>query len=417
LLPLSADTDQDATVDVSSDRLPTLSQAVVPPAVLGTAALTHFAYQGNGFDQILRRIDDHHAEPDGAARAFDTSIALQLAFRRPDGLAHLDVALQQTPLFRIARNDRRDAPLRLLAILTPGDLMANTPLDFLTNELNIQLDFLYVLPDQALPAVVPDHDIAFFAAGEASAKMGARLAALFAAWPRPALNDPRFLPAMQRDVLPRLLEDIPYIRSPAAVAVSRTTLEAGLDAPDRGNPYPCLIRPLGSHAGSGLALLRNAAQLRDYLQASAEPAFYLTEFEDYRDADGFYRKYRVAFIDRQPFLCHMAISRDWMVHYLNAGMTESAEKRDQEAQAMATFDTGFARRHAAAFEALHHRLGFDYYSIDCGETQDGRLLVFEADSAAIVHMMDPPELFPYKQPQMRRVFSAFGDMLRRRTTG
>jgi len=110
----------------------------------------------------------------------------------------------------------------------------------------------------------------------------------------------------------------------------------------------------------------------------------------------------------------MAISSHWMVHYLNAGMTESAEKRAQEAEAMATFDAGFARRHRAAFEALHERLGFDYYSIDCAETRDGRLLVFEADSAAIIHLMDPATLFPYKQPQMRKVFAAFEAMLRRR---
>ena len=50
----------------------------------------------------------------------------------------------------------------------------------------------------------------------------------------------------------------------------------------------------------------------------------------------------------------------------------------------------------------------------CAETRDGRLLVFEADAAAIVHLMDPPDLFPYKQPQMRRVFAAFEDLLRRR---
>ena len=106
-----------------------------------------------------------------------------------------------------------------------------------------------------------------------------------------------------------------------------------------------------------------------------------------------------------------------MVHYLNAGMTESADKRAEEAYAMATFDTGFARRHAAAFDALHERLGFDYYSIDCAETRDGRLLVFEADTAAIIHMMYPPDLFPYKQPQMRKVFAAFEAMLRRFADG
>jgi hypothetical protein len=110
----------------------------------------------------------------------------------------------------------------------------------------------------------------------------------------------------------------------------------------------------------------------------------------------------------------MAISSHWMVHYLNAGMAESAEKRAQEAGAMADFDQDFASRHAAAFDALHQRLDLDYYSIDCAETQDGRLLLFEADAAAIIHLMDPPDLFPYKQAPMRRIFAAFEDMLRRR---
>ena len=83
---------------------------------------------------------------------------------------------------------------------------------------------------------------------------------------------------------------------------------------------------------------------------------------------------------------------------------------------MAEFDTASPAATRPRSQALHERLGFDYYSIDCAETRDGRLLVFEADTAAIIHLMDPPDLFPYKQPQMRRVFAAFEAMLRSRTT-
>jgi hypothetical protein len=214
---------------------------------------------------------------------------------------------------------------------------------------------------------------------------------------------------------------VPGICSPPTVATTRTALDAHLEtdcAIDgfdlRHGPYPCLIRPVGSHAGTGLSLLRTAAELSDYLRWTFEQDFFVSAFEDYRSPDGLYRKLRISFIDRQPLLCHMAISSNWMVHYLNAGMTGSAARRAEEATAMATFDTGFARRHSAAFDALHERLGFDYYSIDCGETRDGRLLVFEADTAAIIHLMDPPALFPYKQPQMHKVFAAFEAMLRRR---
>jgi hypothetical protein len=78
---------------------------------------------------------------------------------------------------------------------------------------------------------------------------------------------------------------------------------------------------------------------------------------------------------------------------------------------MTRFDDDFARRHAAAFHAIHQRMGLDYLGIDCGETSTGEMLIFEVDSNMIVHALDPVDLFPYKQPQMRKVFDAFRDML------
>jgi hypothetical protein len=399
--------------------LPVLDDAVVPPIVLGTGDLTGFAYEGNDFDSLIDRIEQSSggdpAEAE-AARLYDTAIAFQLAFRRSEGLDLQDRALERSQLFRVRAGAAQS--LRLLALVGPGDLMVNTPLDFITNAIGVRLDLLYVLPDRPLPAVIPEHDVAFFAQSEADPETLDRLRELFAVWPRPALNDPGLLPGLARDVLARSLAGVPGVCCPAAVAVSRSALDAQLAAglpPDCG--YPCLIRPGGSHAGAGLALLKTGADLSAYLHRSFERAFTLTAFEDYASPDGFYRKSRIAFVGRQPWLCHKAISREWMVHYLNAGMTESADKRAEEAYAMATFDSGFGRRHAGAFEALHERLGFDYYSIDCAESHDGRLLVFEADTAAIIHAMDPPDLFPYKQPQMRRVFTAFGQMLRRRAFG
>ncbi len=100
-----------------------------------------------------------------------------------------------------------------------------------------------------------------------------------------------------------------------------------------------------------------------------------------------------------------------MIHYLNAGMTESAEKRAEEARFMADFDSGFAVRHAQAFKAVTDRLKLDYVGLDCAESADGELLIFEADSDMIVHAMDPVELFPYKQAVMRKIFDAFHAML------
>ncbi len=171
---------------------------------------------------------------------------------------------------------------------------------------------------------------------------------------------------------------------------------------------------MGSHAGKGLERIDDAAALGVYVQGSPAEAFYLSRFIDYASADGRFRKYRIALFAGRPCLAHMAVGDHWMVHYLNAGMAEDADKRAEEAAAMAGFDQGFAGRHAPTLSEIHRRLGLDYHALDCAETADGQLLVFEADVGMIVHALDPVELYPYKAPHMATVFAAFEAMLRQK---
>ena len=171
------------------------------------------------------------------------------------------------------------------------------------------------------------------------------------------------------------------------------------------------MRPVDSHAGAGLEKCDTAANLASYLARQPGEAFYVQPFVDYAGADGRFRKLRIALVDGRPFIVHMAVSEQWMVHYLNAGMDQDIAKRAEEAQMMATFDQGFAARHADAFAAIHAAFGLDYLAIDCAEDREGRLLIFEADTAMIVHDMDPPELYPYKAPTMKKLFAAFQAMI------
>ncbi len=110
----------------------------------------------------------------------------------------------------------------------------------------------------------------------------------------------------------------------------------------------------------------------------------------------------------------MAIADRWDIWYLNAGMAFSESKRLEEANFMRTFDSAFAARHQRALAAMIERIGLDYFTVDCAENRRGELLIFEADNTAVVHNMDSPELFPYKAPQMRKIFEAFAAMLVRR---
>jgi hypothetical protein len=400
------------------EPLPRLTDAVHPPVVLGAGALTHAAYAGAGQAALAAMIEA--ASEDPVARAYDLSISHILAFRGAEGLDLLDRTLEQVSLFRIRTGAGGSGTLRVLALMTPGDLMMNTPLDFMTRFLDVRLDLLYLRPGAQMPAVIPDHDVAFVASTESDADVWRRLRRLFNAWPRPILNDPRWLPRLARDALAARLRGAPGIRSATCIEIDRARLDAHAAAGSPpgallpGGPASILIRPQGSHAGAGLRRIETATELDSYLTFSFARDYYISEFIDTRGADAMFRKYRVAFVDRVPHLCHMAISPHWMVHYLNAGMAEHADRRDAEADAMVRFNSEFAVRHKTAFAALHEFLGFDLYSIDCAETTDGRLVVFEADTAAIIHLMDPRDVFPYKQPQMHRVFAAFERMLRGR---
>ena len=151
--------------------------------------------------------------------------------------------------------------------------------------------------------------------------------------------------------------------------------------------------------------------MRDYLAQQPDEDFFVSRFVDYASADGLYRKYRIVIVDGRPFACHMAISDQWNIWYLNAGMAADASKRGEEEAFMRTFDEGFAARHAGALAAIIARIGLDYFTLDCAENKNGGLLLFEADNTAVVHDMDSPEIYPYKPPQMRKIFAAFAAML------
>jgi len=99
-----------------------------------------------------------------------------------------------------------------------------------------------------------------------------------------------------------------------------------------------------------------------------------------------------------------------MVHYVNAGMYDSADKRAEEGAFMQNF-ASFATRHQAALAAIYQRLQLDYLCIDCAETKDGQLLVFEIDHIMAVHAMDAASLFPFKAGQIGKLQQAFEQYL------
>ncbi|TCT07446.1 ATP-grasp domain-containing protein [Paralcaligenes ureilyticus] len=360
--------------------------------------------------------------PTDANAYMDYSTVLQLMGLRENALAVQAEAIQIRALYSLpaSRPVSQEAPgLRLLAIMGPGDLMANTPIEFLLEDSDVSLDMLYLTPESEWPEVVPDHDVMMVAVGESDANQPllGRLAGVVANWPRPAINVPEQIAVLSRDGVCAALHDIPGVEMPITTRIDRATLQAlGVGATTVGallphDDFPLIVRPTDSHAGQNLEKITHRGEIGEYLERVHAERFYVSRFVDYRDGDGLFRKYRIVLIEGRPFICHFAVSAHWMIHYLNAGMGESAEKRAEEAACMAHFDEEFAVRHAAAFEAIYQRMRLPYLGIDCAQTRTGDLLIFESDNAMVVHAMDGEAMYPYKKPAMRKVFAAFRQML------
>jgi len=396
--------------------------AHAPPEPIGLARLAKLAFDGHDLAPLADELSARAlSDPPDPAALMDLSTVAQLAGRPDDRLALQRGALSLQCLYRQPATGTN--ALRLLAFMAPGDFLANTPLEFMLQDANVTLDMLYVVPGSPLPCALPEHDVAIVAATELAQNRAVldQVAALIPTWPRPVVNAPERIARLTRDGASSLLRSVPGVVFPINARIGRARLAAlGEGETNIGDildfRFPMIARPVDAHAGNGLALLADAAAVADYLCRQPETTFFVAPFVDYRGADGLYRKYRVAFIAGRPYACHMAISRHWMIHYLNAGMLESAEKRAEEARFMAGFDGDFALRHQGALAGIAERIGLDYVTMDCAETQDGRLLVFEVGNGMIVHAMDPPALFPYKAPQMRKVFGAFEAMLRAAAT-
>jgi hypothetical protein len=389
------------------------------PLVLGKAVIVRALYEGRDisatWDALMKRVStDLH----DAGAFFDLANILY-SIRQPEKAALSQKAAIETSRTFHIRNGAGTGPT-VLVFVVAGDFMANTPIEFLLEGSDANVLLHFVDSNTADLSEVPEHEVAFIGIGESAetAEVLKHLQHLLRDWTGPILNNaPQRIAALSRDAVAETFKDEPSIFVPFTTKTSRDSLlssNADLQRIGGISSWPVIIRPVGTHAGGGLEKISSHAELESYLQRHEEPEFYVAPFIDYSGHDGKFRKQRIAFIDGKAYASHLAVSDHWMVHYLSAGMAEHEERRAEEADWMANFDRGFAARHARAFDVLHRKLGLDYFAIDCAELPDGRLLLFEADVAMIVHAMDSENVFPYKKRAMARLFAGFEKALRKR---
>ena len=241
--------------------------------------------------------------------------------------------------------------------------------------------------DAATP--LPPHRLIFNAIGDPDLCQPALEAAirLTARSTAPVINDPRAVMMTGRIDNAAQLAGLPGVITAKTLAVARAIL-AGRQAVSwlagHGFAFPLLLRSPGYHTGRNFVLVEGAADLAGAVAELPGEELLAIEYLDARGKDGNARKYRVMMIGGKIFPLHLAISRNWKVHYFTSDMADKSDHRTEEMAFLENMDAVLGARAMAALRAICDTLSLDYGGVDFGVNADGDLLLFEANATMVI---------------------------------
>ncbi len=230
-----------------------------------------------------------------------------------------------------------------------------------------------------------------------------------AALPMPVVNTPaatkgvtragnaaRFANA-ERFTFPRTLP----ISHEADVAATRDRILTEL-------PLPIIQRPLHTHSGHGVTLLRDESDLSEFLALYPFSEFYAIAYHDCQSKDGLFRRYRLACIDGQLRPCGMHVGSDWNVH------GEGRETLDWTGLGLDKEEIAYHEHPETVlggapedvFREIVDAIDLDIYGIDFGFRRDGGIIVYEINAAMGLSLTGERTGAGYRQPYKAGVISA-----------
>ena len=209
---------------------------------------------------------------------------------------------------------------------------------------------------------------------------------------RPWFNHPDRILATTRDGVSRALQGIAGVLAPKVVRCRPGSVDDIVRAiAENGFDYPVLMRSVGSQRGRSLARIDDADDLQGLAAAMASgPELYISQYHEFADASGLYRKHRLVMIGGQAFLNSLVTGVHWNVHA--ASRIWNPVTQADEAAALDGFATGLGARLRPRLEEIQRRIGLDFYGIDFAMRPDGTMLIFEAN--AVMDILSADHLEP-----------------------
>jgi len=224
----------------------------------------------------------------------------------------------------------------------------------------------------------------------------------------PVVNAPERVAATGRlDVARRMAQVegtvVPRIREyPKAVLREGGGTAATAD----GWSFPFLVRAPGHHTGRHFVMVGDAADLCGALDALPGDRVLVIAHHDVRGADGFVRKYRAIAVGCRLFPLHLAIAREWKVHWFSSLTPHEERFRREEAAFLADMEAALGARACAALERIAAELALDYAGIDFSLDGEGNVVLFEANAAMRIPRPDANPALAYRRSATEAIVRA-----------
>ena len=268
-------------------------------------------------------------------------------------------------------------------------------------------------------ASLPPHELIFNAIGDADLCQPALQAAtrLIARATVPVINDPRAVKKTGRIDNATRLRGVPGVVTARTTALLREVL-VGADGvaalTERGHVFPLLLRSPGYHTGRNFILVESENELAAAASSLPGDELLAIEYLDARGQDGSARKYRVMMVAGKIYPLHLAISRNWKVHYFTSDMAEQPDHRVEEAIFLSDMQAALGDRAMRALQGIRDALGLDYAGVDFGLSPDGDLLLFEANATMVIAVPGPDERWAYRRAAISAIIDAVVAMIMRK---
>ena len=233
--------------------------------------------------------------------------------------------------------------------------------------------------------------------------------------PMPVVNAPAAVSMMTREANAKRFGEAENFVFPRTISVRHeTNIDATVDHVLAHTRFPIILRPRHTHVGHGVMLIEDEDGLREVLRQNPLSNFYAIDYHDCTSPDGMFRRYRIACVGGQLIPDGLRADFSWNVHSWEHGPEKWAELGldveeknfwDNPEQVLNAPPEEF-------FRDIVEAVDLDVFGIDFGiRKEDGRIIVYEVNSAMAIANGGDLETFPYRTAQCDEIKRLITDLL------